>query len=387
MSGHLTAGSDSASTRKRKSPSAPSVSAAPSPPAPSPPPHSYSTRSNSNHTARGLSSLFSSSASSSPASTTSASVSSQSHVALSSPAAPSVDGSGALYPLADYLLHIDADELALNMDFAEQLAQHINERRHTHAHSDLSTAPPQSAAGSDMSAPPTRTPSTSSASATATSVASSSLFAPTRLPSLLSSTVERDWSVAEGLAVSGGGGVEMTVPQLTDDDYNTMLDELISNTAFAEAVVVEGPAVHRMNEEEQADEQDGEDTQREHRKAAESEANKRWRGGREERKESARDGDVDANGANESDEEDAVNMATPRTLTVIDASNRQAERALAHHSHTPQRSQPQTQPHCSATLIVLLCSIRAVLCYAMLCYAMLCCDDHIRAAYRHFHST
>jgi len=301
----------SASNRKRKTPSshhpiAPATVTAAAPP----PPHSQSSRSGSSGTARGLSALFSSSASPSPPPS---SASPQSPFAPSSPL-----GSPALYPLADYLLHIDADELAGNLDFAEQLAQHINDRllHAAHSHHSNDSSGHESAAqpsSSDDAALPSRSPSAMPLSTSA----SSALSAPTRLPSLLSSTGARQWSAAAGGGAGagggGGGGAELSLPQLTESEFNLMLDELITTTALAEAVVVEGPAVQRMDEEEAEEQEEG-----------------------RERKEEAI---VDEG---EEVAEDAT-TATPRMLTVTPAATSPSERPTNHYA-PPQRRQ-QTNTH------------------------------------------
>ena len=254
---------------------------------------------------------------------------------LSPFSSPAPADSPPLYPLADYLLHIDADELASNMHFAEHLAQHINDRLLLHAQqADHSTT---HTAGTQSTAQTSRLPSLLSlpaSSATAASLSSSSLSAPGRLPSLLSSTGSRG-----ALSTEAGSGAEVSLPPLTDDEYNAMLDELISSTTLAEAVVVEGPALLRMEQEEDeaeeaADEEEGRDEEK--------------RASSDEQKEAGRemDGPAQTDGVRSSDAEgkeghedgDAELTATPRTVTVIGATSRQSEREMDQ-SAPPHRRQ------------------------------------------------
>ena len=321
-----------AATRKRKSPFAPSINLVPQAP------HSRSTRSTSS-TARGLSALFSSSTAPSP---------SPSPQRPSSPyaAAPAPMGSPQLYPLADYLLHIDADELATNLNFAEHLAQHINDRL-LHAHNTTASAQPSTGpngAVTSSAAPSTSLSASDATTATSSSASSSSLTVPTRLPSLLSRTGSRGLS---GWELDGGssGASEVALPALTDAEYNAMLDELISSTSLADAVVVEGPALQMMEDEEALQQAEDEQQQRDEdgggsgstRDREEKKEAQRQGGNRQNSDDGVADG-RDEEGVDERNDSDSDTLATPRMVTVTRA-------AAAGHALPPTHRQPHSTYH------------------------------------------
>ena len=296
-----------------------------------------------------------------------------------------------MYPLADYLLHIDADELATNMHFAEHLAQHINDRL-LHAHN--ANGATLASAGSD-DAPPSRAPSllSSSASASATAATSSSsassLSAPLRLPSLLSSTGSRELTTGDG-----SGATETTLPLLSDAEYNAMLDELISSTTLADAVIVEGPALQQMEDEE--DEQQEQEQEKQQQQQVDEEQTGRSGSTRdsEERKEAPRDENKDEHGGDAMDaaseeKEDRSDddmddvQATPRQVTVVGVGVgvEQSERSTSQ-SAPPKRRQPLNThithrpltrtkpPHASSSLTrVISCVCVCVCAIASLCRA------------------
>ena len=174
-----------------------------------------------------------------------------------------------------------------------------------------------------------------STSATASSSSSSSLSAPTRLPSLLSSTASR--LLSGGVEVEVGS--ELTLPQLTDDEYNAMLDELISSTALAEAVMVEGPAVQRLHEEEQGGTEEKNGQHDSTSAAADGGDN---RDAREQRMVGKRAAAAVRDGAGPGEVEGAddadINMATQCTLTVSATSGRVFDRST-NQSGSPQLRQ------------------------------------------------
>ena len=163
--------------------------------------------------------------------------------AADSPAAPLSGCAAPLSPAAgcaappgrsSLLLSIDAEELANDAAFAEQLACRINASIRQ--------------AEQERGEAPSRSPSLPL-------TASSALSAPARLPSLLSSSSFSSSSAASVPPVPEveAGGCSPLLPPLSDAALDALLDELVQDERFGDAVCLQGPTPRRLQQREEDD--------------------------------------------------------------------------------------------------------------------------------------